>query len=837
MSEPHVVRFVGTDETLVATLRGREDLSVTAGGPADVDSEALSGVDCLVTEQALEAGTGLELAQRVRERRPTLPIVLVDGTGEDEVASAAVAADIDRYVPTSTLAEPADLGDVVADAMADVDAGAVRYRTLVEETMDVVTVVDPDGTIEYVDPSMEEALGIPPDQLLGTDAMEYVVPADRDQVREAFEASFDDPTDPVSIEFRVTAPDGSTIWLETRVRNFVGDPAIEGVVVCGREITERKERERELARYEAIVEAVDDMVYTLDEEGRFTFANTAHETVMGYDAEDLIGGYATDTVRDEDVQRVQDVIRELYTTDRSAAIVEAEVQTADGEFLPCEFQIAPLTDDEDGYNGTAGIVRDVSDRKQQEDLYRTLVREAHDGIVITKRGDIKYVNEQMAALLETEPSAVEGEPVLDMVAPDDRELVIEDHRERLEGPSETSIYEVDLLTADGDRVPVEVSTSLVNYEGGTGELGIVRDLSGRRERERELELYERMLNTVPDMVYALDETGRFTAVNRTMLDVSGWSERELLGQHVSVGMADEDVDTGRERIIELLTDDEQEKAIYEMMLQTKDGETIPVENHIALLTDDDEFRGSVGVLRDISDRRRRERRLTVLNRALRHDLRNSMHVILANAEVLERDVSEPEPQAKLATIQRRAEDISSLSEKAREIERTLGEGTGNRTRVDLARLLDDQLSWFGEQYPDVTIEETIPDHAWVHATDLIDVAVENLVENSIEHTRDPTVEVTVAVAEETVTVTVADDGPGIPEKERQVLDQGVETPLDHASGLGLWLVAWITQDSGGELVFDDSTDGSTVRLVLDRVKPPGGHETADQGAETGERAD
>jgi signal transduction histidine kinase len=81
--------------------------------------------------------------------------------------------------------------------------------------------------------------------------------------------------------------------------------------------------------------------------------------------------------------------------------------------------------------------------------------------------------------------------------------------------------------------------------------------------------------------------------------------------------------------------------------------------------------------------------------------------------------------------------------------------------------------------------------------------------------------VSLSTGEESVTVTVADDGPGIPETERRVVGNGSETPLDHASGLGLWLVTWITRDSGGEVVFEAPEDGgSVVRLVLDSAVPP-----------------
>jgi len=598
------------------------------------------------------------------------------------------------------------------------------------------------------------------------------------------------------------------------------------------------DRTGELQRYETIVEAVDDLVFAFDEDGRFTFANEAHESMTGNPAEDLLGKHPSVQVPDEDVAKTERIVRELLGDDeREHATFEMDVIRTDGERVPCETHIALMTDEDGEFRGTAGIVRDISDRKEKEELFETLVEEANDGIIITSEGGIQFCNAQMAELLGTSREELTGQGVHRFVAEEDRRTVDEMFLRRYEGDSDAARYEIDLRTVDGERVPVEVNTSLVSYQGSTGDLAIVRDITDRREREGELELYEEMLNAVPDLVYAIDETGRFIAINEAGRELTGWDPDEAIGEHVRIGMTEADVAAGQ-RYVERLLADDREKAIYEMELQRIDGETIPAENHVALLTDDDgTFRGSVGIVRDISDRKRRERRLTVLNRALRHDLRNSMHVVLANAELMAAEVDDPDLRERLDTIRRRAEDVNSLSEKAREIEQTLGTHQTERRPVDLAPLLETQIESFRDRYPGATVEADLPDHAWVAATALIDSAVSNLVENSIQHNGDgPTVAVSLSVDDDRVRVTVADDGPGIPEKERRIVKQGSETPLDHASGLGLWLVAWITRDSGGEIHFEDHDDwGSVVHLDLDRHR--GDESDLPDGSGTDERGD
>ena len=101
---------------------------------------------------------------------------------------------------------------------------------------------------------------------------------------------------------------------------------------------------------------------------------------------------------------------------------------------------------------------------------------------------------------------------------------------------------------------------------------------------------------------------------------------------------------------------------------------------------------------------------------------------------------------------------------------------------------------------------------------MIRQALSELVENSLEHTTtdSPHVEVSVREAsDETVELSVADDGPGLPERERDILDAGTETQLKHGQGIGLWFVTWAVTQLGGDLQFrENDPEGSIVTIQL-----------------------
>ncbi len=114
-----------------------------------------------------------------------------------------------------------------------------RFRAMIEGGSDLIAIIGGDGTITYASPSHEHALGYPPSTLVGVSAFELLHPDDRERVVELFVGGRDDPRG--RSEFRFRHCDGSWRSLEGHATNLLDDPAIAGVVVCSRDVTERNE--------------------------------------------------------------------------------------------------------------------------------------------------------------------------------------------------------------------------------------------------------------------------------------------------------------------------------------------------------------------------------------------------------------------------------------------------------------------------------------------------------------------------------------------------------------------------------------------------------------------
>ncbi|MEF8780079.1 MAG: histidine kinase N-terminal 7TM domain-containing protein [Haloferacaceae archaeon] len=236
----------------------------------------------------------------------------------------------------------------------------------------------------------------------------------------------------------------------------------------------------------------------------------------------------------------------------------------------------------------------------------------------------------------------------------------------------------------------------------------------------------------------------------------------------------------------------------------------------------DRLIGRVISLHDVTDYLRQQQRLEVLNRVLRHNIRTETNVISGYAGLLTDEHDSKEARV----IQRRADRLEQIGEKGREILELFETDVGGGP-LAVAEVLDDCLADVEETHAHVEFEVDAPDED-VYVPDVLEVVCENLIENAAEHNvnDEPRVWIDVESDGEKVRVTVADNGPGIDEYEREVLERGTETPLEHGSGLGLWIVKWGTELAGGTVEFaENDPTGTIVTVEVPRRESPNAGES------------
>jgi signal transduction histidine kinase len=252
---------------------------------------------------------------------------------------------------------------------------------------------------------------------------------------------------------------------------------------------------------------------------------------------------------------------------------------------------------------------------------------------------------------------------------------------------------------------------------------------------------------------------------------------------------------------------------------TVGGEAKTFTIRVSRLTDASENHlGWTVLFYDVTQLRQKQQELDllkqVLSRVLRHNVRNELTVIKANAQML-RDEASGLDKERAQTVVEKSEVLLDASEKARTVERLL-EGDRDRTDLDLVDVVRSYVEEEArETFPEATFELDLPSSLRVEAHWALPVAVENLIENAAEHndSDDPQVKVSVEKQGKTAVLKVADDGPGISHAELEVLERREETQLQHGSGVGLWLVDWIIDLSQGDLGYETRDPRGTVATV------------------------
>jgi PAS domain S-box-containing protein len=347
-----------------------------------------------------------------------------------------------------------------------------------------------------------------------------------------------------------------------------------------------------------VLERIDDGFFALDDEWRVTYLNDRAEEMLDRYREDIVGVSLWEAFPAAVDTPFQHAYERAMETQESVSI--EEYYDPFGRW----FAVTAYPSE----TGLSVYFRDVTERRareQQLERYETVVETVQDGIyVVDDEGRFTMVNDAYTELVEYDRDALLGSHVSMVV---DEETVRDAaalESELAAGDRSTTTMTATLERAGGGTITAEATFSLLP----TGDrVGVVRDVTDRRARERTLELFERIIETVEDGIYAVDDEATFVVVNDAFCEMTGYDRSELLGRHATT-VKDEWVSERANRLCEGIQTGDREEAVIEFELQTRDGERLPVEGRLMPFTLDDGM-GRCSVVRDVSERRARERAL------------------------------------------------------------------------------------------------------------------------------------------------------------------------------------------------------------------------------------
>jgi PAS domain S-box-containing protein len=449
-------------------------------------------------------------------------------------------------------------------------------------------------------------------------------------------------------------------------------------------------------------------------------------------------------------------------------------------------------------------------------------------------GTFTYVSSAVERALGYAPDDLVGAPVTGYVTPKSVEDATAALVRIFDGETVENL-ELVFLDADGEAVTLEVNATPITDDGEVvGAQGVGRDVTDRKERERELRLKNRAMDEARIGI-SIADNGQpdrpLVYVNGGFERVTGYDAEAVLGRNCRFLQGEatdpETVDRLRENI------EADEPVAVEILNYRRDGTPFWNQLRISPVEDDaGEITHHLGFQADVTERKRTEQLVRLLNRVLRHNLRNDMNVLLGFGDLLaEGEVDDVERVGE--RIRDTAADLVDLGEQARDLERHAGQEREPR-RIDVESVLNDVVDDHRDRTPGATVDLTVETERGVCAGTEIERALSELVGNALKHgdADGARVEVEAVDDGEWVEITVADDGPGIDGMESAAVASGEESRIEHGAGFGLWLVNWIVTRYGGSFQIRavEGDDGSvaTVRLpgvgpdttVEDAARPP-----------------
>jgi len=728
--------FAETAAALLERADGRLAVETATDAAEGLDRLVDTDVDCVVSDYEMPGRDGIEFLEAVREEYPELPFVLYTGKGSEEIASEAVSAGVTDYLQKT--------------------GGTSQYTVLANRIRNAVERYRSKREIE----------------------------ASRERLSLFFDQS----------------PLGVIEWND--------DFEIRDV-------------------------------------------NGRAEEILGYTEAELVGNSWEMIVPEADRGKVSEVVSDLLDDDGGYKSVNENVRK-DGERIVCEWYNRVVTDEEGRTVAIYSQFQDVTERTERESelqrkerRYQAIFNDPHilAGLVDTD-GTVLDINQTAMEYVDATLEDVVGTqlwrgPWFDHSA-EERERV----KERIDRAArgEYVEFEGDRVDSDGETYTVEgVFRPVTDEDGEIVSLFISsRDVTSRKARERELEaerdFIEQSLNTLDDIFYVVDTDGDFQRWNETLSELTGYDSDEIGSMNALEFFEGRHRDAIEESIAEILRTGSH---ATEAEITTKDGRGVPHGFRGVRMTDaDGEPTGIIGIARDITERKARERelererdRLEEFASIVSHDLRNPLNVASGRLEIAKRDCEDDRLREHLEHIGRAHDRMNALIEDLLLLARE-GDAVTDHEPIDLTTLFED--CWRNVETADARLRvET--DRTVLADRSRLKQVFENLFRNAVEHgsasphsraredavehgsaspdspTREDGVErggpTTVTVGDLADGFYVEDDGPGIPPERREsVFETGYSTDED-GTGFGLSIVQGIVEAHGWEIEATDAETG------------------------------
>lgn len=379
---------------------------------------------------------------------------------------------------------------------ARLKASEAYFRALIENSTDIIAILNKEGELIYGSPSIENHFGVSPELYLNTNVFNFIAEEERHNAMEKLQEVLKKPNKPLFVQTKTVKPDGTVGYVEGVVTNLLGKPEIQGIVCNFRDVTERRiaeeERKQIDLRFRALIENSADLIMMANATGQFTYGSPSVKKLLGWSGKDYLNKSVFSFIHPDSISEATSLLGGLMQHPGKSFTIFLTLLHKNGKSIQVE-GIATNFLHIPGINALVANFRDITERKkaqkrihESENLYKNLFNKSPLPICVCDAVSLKFLEANDAAVKHYGYSRKEfmNLSAFDLTMPEDHEelknLLISGRRSTNHRLLRKQVRK------NGDIMYAEVLSHMITYKGKESYMILANDITEKVKLRHEL---------------------------------------------------------------------------------------------------------------------------------------------------------------------------------------------------------------------------------------------------------------------------------------------------------------------------------------------------------------